>query len=119
VEFGRAATLHIRRAKNGKSTPHPLLGEEQRAFRELRRLYPDARHVFMTERQAPFTTEALNRHAKWLAERAGFTFPVHFKSCATLAVTRALQNWLGHKSIQHTVRHSELAPSRFKNFWRE
>jgi hypothetical protein len=23
-----------------------------------------------------------------------------------------------HKSIQHTVRYTELAPDRFKNFWR-
>jgi integrase len=32
--------------------------------------------------------------------------------------TRALQAWLGHKNIQHTVRYTELAPDRFKNFWR-
>ena len=25
---------------------------------------------------------------------------------------------LGHKNIQHTVRYTELAPDRFKNFWR-
>jgi hypothetical protein len=32
--------------------------------------------------------------------------------------TRALQAWLGHKNIQHTVRYTEMAPDRFKNFWR-
>jgi integrase len=32
--------------------------------------------------------------------------------------TRALQAWLGHRNIQHTVRYTELAPDRFKNFWR-
>jgi len=32
--------------------------------------------------------------------------------------TRALQAWLGHKNIQHTVRYTELSPARFKNFWR-
>ena len=32
--------------------------------------------------------------------------------------TRALQAYLGHKNIQHTVRYSELAPDRFKDFWR-
>jgi site-specific recombinase XerD len=32
--------------------------------------------------------------------------------------TRALQAWLGHKNIQHTVRYTELAPHRFKDFWR-
>jgi hypothetical protein len=25
---------------------------------------------------------------------------------------------LGHKNIQHTVRYTELAPDRFKDFWR-
>jgi hypothetical protein len=32
--------------------------------------------------------------------------------------TRSLQAYLGHKNIQHTVRYTELAPDRFKNFWR-
>jgi integrase len=32
--------------------------------------------------------------------------------------TRALQDYLGHKNIQHTVRYTELAPTRFKDFWR-
>jgi type 1 fimbriae regulatory protein FimB/type 1 fimbriae regulatory protein FimE len=32
--------------------------------------------------------------------------------------TRALQAYLGHKNIQHTVRYTELAPTRFKNVWR-
>ena len=26
--------------------------------------------------------------------------------------------YLGHRNIQHTVRYTELAPERFKNFWR-
>jgi site-specific recombinase XerD len=33
--------------------------------------------------------------------------------------TRALQAYLGHKNIQHTVRYTELSPTRFKDFWRE
>jgi site-specific recombinase XerD len=33
--------------------------------------------------------------------------------------TRAIQDWLGHRSIQHTVRYTELAPTRFKDFWRD
>jgi integrase len=30
--------------------------------------------------------------------------------------TRALQTYLGHKNIQHTVRYTELSPPRFKDF---
>jgi hypothetical protein len=25
----------------------------------------------------------------------------------------------GHKNIQHTVRYTELSPTRFKDFWRD
>ena len=32
--------------------------------------------------------------------------------------TRALQAYLGHRNIQHTVRYTELSPDRFKDFWR-
>ena len=32
--------------------------------------------------------------------------------------TGSLQAYLGHKNIQYTVRYTELAPDRFKNFWR-
>ena len=32
--------------------------------------------------------------------------------------TRALQAYLGHRNIQHTVRYTELSPTRFKVFWR-
>jgi integrase len=32
--------------------------------------------------------------------------------------TRVLQDWLGHRSIQHTFRYTELSPTRFKDFWR-
>jgi type 1 fimbriae regulatory protein FimB/type 1 fimbriae regulatory protein FimE len=27
--------------------------------------------------------------------------------------------YLGHKNIQHTVRYTELAPTRFRDFWRD
>ena len=28
---------------------------------------------------------------------------------------QALQDWLGHRSIQHTVRYTELSPTQFKD----
>jgi len=33
--------------------------------------------------------------------------------------TRALQAYLGHRNIEHTVRYTELSPTRFKDFWRD
>ena len=44
VEFGRSASLHVRRAKNGRPSVHPLRDDEIRALRELQR--QDSKHVF-------------------------------------------------------------------------
>jgi len=126
VEWGRAATLHVRRVKNGKAAAHPLRGDEVRALRELYRRYPDSAFVFATERGGPFTPDAVNRLIKRIGMRAGLTFPVHAHmlrhGCGYALAgrghdTRAIQDWLGHRSIQHTVRYTELNPGRFKNFW--
>jgi integrase len=128
VEFGRSASLHVRRVKNGKPSVHPLRGDEIRALRELRQRCPDSGYVFATERGGPFTTDAVNRLIKRIGARAGFAFPVHAHmlrhGCGYALAnkghdTRAIQDWLGHRSIQHTVRYTELAPTRFKDFWRD
>jgi integrase len=127
IEFGRSASLHVRRVKNGKPSVHPIRGDEIRALRELRRQFPDSGFVFATERGGPFTADAVNRLIKRIGERAGFAFPVHFHmlrhACGYALAnaghdTRALQDWLGHRSIQHTVRYTELSPIRFRTFWR-
>jgi site-specific recombinase XerD len=33
--------------------------------------------------------------------------------------TRAIQAYLGHRSIMSTVRYTALTPNRFKNFWKD
>ena len=33
--------------------------------------------------------------------------------------TRAIQHYLGHRSIASTVRYTALAPDRFKGFWKD
>jgi len=73
VEFDRAATLHVRRAKNGKPAAHPIRGDELRALRELQR-HTSSAYVFETERGTPFTTDAVNRLIKRIGERTGFPF---------------------------------------------
>jgi site-specific recombinase XerD len=42
-----------------------------------------------------------------------------FKLAEAGVDTRALQAYLGHRNIQHAVRYTELAPDRFKDFWRD
>ncbi len=127
IEWGRNATLHVRRVKNGKSAAHPIRGDELRALRELQRQYPDSGYVFCTERKGPFTPDAVNRLVKRIGARAEIPFPVHVHmlrhGCGYALAgrghdTRAIQDWLGHRSIQHTVRYTELSSTRFKDFWR-
>jgi type 1 fimbriae regulatory protein FimB/type 1 fimbriae regulatory protein FimE len=128
VDF-RTATLHVRRAKQGTPSTHPIVGDELRALRRLQRdQEPKSPFVFTSERGAPFTSAGFAR----MIERAGIEAKFGFKphphmlrhACGYALAnrghdTRALQAYLGHKNIQHTVRYTELSPARFKNFWRE
>jgi site-specific recombinase XerD len=128
VELG-SARLHVRRLKNGTPSVHPLRGDEVRALRRLRREQESkGTFVFVSERDAPMTSKAFHSTMRRLGERAGLPFPIHphmLRHACGYALanrghdTRSLQAWLGHRNIQHTVRYTELAPDRFRDFWRE
>ena len=127
VDF-KTANLHVRRAKQGTPSTHPIVGDELRALRRLQREQePRSAFAFTSERGAPFSTAGFAR----MVERAGVEAKLAFKAhphmlrhaCGFALAnkghdTRALQAYLGHKNIQHTVRYTELAPTRFKDFWR-
>jgi integrase len=123
-----AGRLHVRRAKNGSPSVHPMQGDEIRALRRLQREQEASPHVFASERGGPMTPKSFGTLFTRLGERAGMPFsifPHALRHACGYALanaghdTRALQAWLGHKNIQHTVRYTELAPDRFKNFWRD
>jgi site-specific recombinase XerD len=130
--------LHVRRVKSGSPSVHPLRGDEIRALRRLQReqMQPtflaavrrrSVGWVFMTERGGPMTPKSFAALFARIGERAGLPFPVHphmlRHGCGYALAnqghdTRSIQAYLGHKNIQHTVRYTELAPDRFKDFWR-
>jgi len=127
IDFN-AGTLAVRRAKRGTPATHPIRGDELRALRRLAREQdPKSPFVFTSERGAPFSTDGFAR----MVERAGGEAKLAFKAhphmlrhaCGYALAnrghdTRALQAYLGHRNIQHTVRYTELSPTRFKDFWR-
>jgi integrase len=55
-----AGRLHVRRAKSGSPSVHPMQGDEIRALRRLQREQEPSSHVFMTERGGPMTPKAFH-----------------------------------------------------------
>ena len=61
--------LHVSRLKGGKPSVHPIVGDELRALRRLRREYPEGRFVFQTELKGPMTPPG--RAPAYCADRGG------------------------------------------------
>jgi type 1 fimbriae regulatory protein FimE len=124
----QAGLMAVTRAKNGVASTHPLRGPELRELRELRRQWPDSPYLFCSERGGPMTTSNVRKLIARLGVAAKLPFPVHphqlrhalgFMLANAGHDTRAIQHYLGHKNIRHTVRYTELAPDRFKSFFRD
>jgi type 1 fimbriae regulatory protein FimE len=120
--------MHINRLKHGNPSVHPIRGPELRALRRLQRDYPMLPYVFSSERKAPLTDDAIRKIVGRAAAEAKLPFSVHphmlrhacgYKLAQEGQDTRAIQHYLGHKNIQHTVRYTQLSSDRFKNFWKD
>ena len=90
-------------------------------------MQPEADAFFISERR-----RALSRKTAWLAvktygELAGLSLPAHphmlrhacgYALADQGADTRLIQDYLGHRNIQHTVRYTATNPARFEKLWR-
>jgi type 1 fimbriae regulatory protein FimB/type 1 fimbriae regulatory protein FimE len=121
-----AKILHVRRVKKGSPSTHPLLRDELTALKKLKgeRIGP----VFRSELGGKVTPDRFGTIVARAGAKAELGFPTHphmlrhacgFHLANAGHDTRAIQAWLGHRNIQHTVRYTELAPDKFKNFFRE
>ncbi|MGB6810908.1 MAG: tyrosine-type recombinase/integrase [Pseudolabrys sp.] len=113
--------LHVRRVKRGTPATHPLTGRELRALRRLQREAGGSRGT-------PFATRGFQAMVERAGKAAGFAMKIHphmlrhacgYKLANDGVDTRTIQGYLGHKSIQHTVRYTELSPTRFKSLFRD
>jgi integrase len=120
--------LHVTRLKRGVPSVHPLSGVELRALRRVRREQGDGRHLFQTERKSPMSAAGFRKTLARIGEASELAFPVHphmlrhacgFKLANDGQDTRAVQHYLGHRNIQHTVRYTELVAARFNGFWKD
>ncbi|NER28185.1 MAG: tyrosine-type recombinase/integrase [Symploca sp. SIO1C4] len=118
--------IYIERLKHGHDSIHPLRSPELRALRQIQRAYPDTQYVFVSERKAPLSTRSIHHIVARAGLIAGIDEAVHphqlRHACGYYLAskghdTRAIQDYLGHKNIHHTVRYTQMSPQRFENFW--
>jgi type 1 fimbriae regulatory protein FimB len=124
-------SLHVKRLKRGLSTTHPLRGDEIRVLKawltERQRMKPQGKALFVSERRQP-----LSRKTAWViiqayGRAAGLEIVAHphmlrhacgFALADQGADTRLIQDYLGHRNIQHTVQYTATNPARFERLWR-
>jgi type 1 fimbriae regulatory protein FimB/type 1 fimbriae regulatory protein FimE len=120
--------MHVNRLKNGDASVHYLEGDEIRALRKLRRDYASTEFVFESERQGPLTTNAIHKMVARAGVEADLELSVHphmlrhgkgYQLAGEGVDTRAIQAYMGHKNIQHTVLYTQLNPKRFKGFGKD
>lgn len=126
--------LNIRRIKNGFSTTHPLLPDECRLIRQWLK---ERKHfekgaaedwLFLSRKRCPISRQhffAIIREAGKLAGLNINTHPHMLRHACGYALadngvdTRLLQDYLGHRNIQHTVRYTASNAARFNGIWRK
>ena len=123
----KAATLFVRRAKNGTPGIHGLQGDEMRLIRALIRANGEhSRYLFLSERKAPLSIDGAQKQIERLGVAAKLPFPVHIhmlRHAAGYALagrgvdTRTLQAFMGHRSISNTVVYAAVADRRVRNIW--
>ena len=103
-----------------------MRGIELRALRQLQREYPHSPYLFVSERGTAMAAATARKIIERAGEIAELSLSVHphmlrhacgFYLASRGHDTRAIQAYLGHKNIQHTVKYTELSSQRFKDFW--
>lgn len=119
--------IDIVRLKNGYSSPHPLSGEELRLLRQVQRGKVASPYIFTSERGAPLSTDGFRKTLARLAKKVNFELRIHphmlrhacgFKLANDGVDTRVIQDYLGHKNIQHTVTYTKLSMDRFNGLFK-
>lgn len=121
------AKIHIKRLKNGTDSRQPIEGDELRALRQFKRGTVSA-FVFTSERGGPLSARAVQTIVARAGELAGFDMPIHphmlrhargYRLANADTPTRTIQELLGHKNIQHTVRYTALSGSKFNGLTKD
>ena len=124
--------LHVHRLKHVLSTDHPLRVDELRAIatwlKEWERLKPpySVKTFFVSERRRPLHRSTVNLLLEKYSTAASLPLRAHphmlrhgcgFALADQGADTRLIQDYLGHRNIQHTVQYTASNPARFQRLW--
>jgi site-specific recombinase XerD len=121
----RDKTLRMRRIKKGKPGHHYLKADEIKLLRALQK-DSTSNHVFVSERGDKLSTQTVRHILNRAAKLAGMSLRVSphmlrhgcgFDLANRDVDTRRIQDYLGHRNIQHTVTYTELAKGRFRDLW--
>ncbi|MGD8340513.1 MAG: tyrosine-type recombinase/integrase [Gammaproteobacteria bacterium] len=127
VDFANK-TLRVTRLSNGVNSTHPLHAVELRALRKLKKEYPNSRYVFVSDKGRKLSTRSVSRIVSEAGEIARLRFHVSLRmlrhGCGhALAAAGqnmvAVQHYMGHRNIRHTLRYFELPPHPFRDFWKK
>ena len=113
------------------STMHPLRGDELRVMKiwlaERTNMQPETDACFISERRGPLSQKTAWVMIRDYGKQADLPIAAHphmlrhacgFALADQGADTRLIQDYLGHRNIQHTVRYTATNPARFARLWR-
>ena len=123
--------LHVARLKGGLSTTQPLRSDELRAIsawlKERARMKPIGKAFFVSEQRKQLHRSTVNLLMQTYSKAASLPLLAHphmlrhacgFALADQGADTRLIQDYLGHRNIQHTVKYTATNPVRFEKLWR-
>jgi len=122
--------LHVARLKHGLSTTHPLRGDEIHAIEAWlavrATLHPETEAFFVSERRRPLSRKTAWCLIRAYGRQAGLAVAVHphmlrhacgYALADQGADIRLIQDYLGHRNIQHTIKYAATNSVSFAKLW--
>lgn len=130
IDLG-GCSVYVRRLKNSLSTQQPLFAEELPALNRWLRVRSrwrdaDSDWLFLSQKGGALSRQQVRMLLKQYGEKAGVSIPAHphmlRHGCGYALAdlgkdTRLIQDYLGHRNIQHTVIYTATNTLRFRNIW--
>lgn len=126
IDFG-GGSIHINRLKKGISGRHPLRKPELIALHKLKKEQPiDSPYLFNSQQGKPLSSRYVGIFILEAGKKADLPLSVHphmlRHACGYYLAnkgldTRAIAEYLGHRSLDNVYRYTAIAPGRFNDFW--